>query len=240
MYRGTTISVVIPCLNEEQGIAHVLRRIPDYVDEVVVVDNGSVDRTREVAQSLGAIVVREPRRGYGASHRTGFTAATKDVIVTVDGDGTYPVEATRDLVDCLLDSGVGFISGSRFPLRDPNAMEFRNYIGNQFITFAMSLLFGWKFCDGLSGMWCFKTEMLQHLRLVSYGWNISEEIKLEAALHPQVGFREHPIPYHERVGQTKLIPWRVGIDNLLFLIRKRFFMPRPARGLPGGEGTPAL
>jgi glycosyltransferase involved in cell wall biosynthesis len=231
VYRDVTISVIIPCLNEEEGIADVLRRVPDYVDEIVVVDNGSEDRTGEVAQSLGAVVIREPRRGYGASYHAGFRAATKDIILTADGDGSHPIEMAKDLVDCLLNSGVGFVSGSRFPLSDPDSMAFRNYIGNQFITFAMSLLFGQKFCDGLSGMWCFKRELLRHLRLVSYGWNLSQEIKLEAALHPQIGFREYPIPHHERMsGQTKLMPWKAGVDSLLFLIRKRFFMPRPGQG----------
>jgi dolichol-phosphate hexosyltransferase len=227
LHRGVTISLVIPCLNEEKGIAAVLERVPACVDEVVVADNGSIDKTAEVARAHGAVVAVEPRRGYGNAHMAGYRAASKDVIVTADGDGTYPLESITALVDCLLDDGVGFVSGSRFPLQNPAAMAFTNYVGNTAITWWMTILFKQKFCDGLSGMWCFKRAHFPEMHLVSKGWNFSEEIKLEAALHPRIGFRECPIPYHVRVGDTKLMPWRVGVENILFLFAKRFFMPKP-------------
>jgi dolichol-phosphate hexosyltransferase len=227
MYKNVTISVVIPCLNEEKGIAETLRRIPDYVDEVVVVDNGSVDQTGNVARSCGAVVVVQPKRGYGIAKRTGFQAATRDVIVTADGDGTYPLEAIPQLIDCMLETGVGFVCGCRFPLQNPNAMAFRNFFGNQAISLAMTWIFREKFCDGLSGMYCLRRENLSNFRLISDGWNLSEEIKLEAALHPDIGYRECHILYRERVGISKLTPWKTGIENLLFLFRKRFFLPKP-------------
>jgi len=226
MYRDVTISVVIPCLNEEKGIAQTLRRIPEYVDEVVVVDNGSDDRTGEVARACGAVVVVQPKRGYGIAKRTGFQAATKDVIVTADGDGTYPLEAIPQLIDCMSETGAGFVCGCRFPLRNPDTMTYRNFLGNQAISLAMTWLFHRKFCDGLSGMYCLRREGLIHFRLISDGWNLSEEIKLEAALHPEIGYRECHIPYHERVGTSKLPAWKTGVQNLIFLFRKRFFMRR--------------
>ena len=113
MYNSITISVVIPCLNEEKGIAQTLLSMPEFVDEVIVVDNGSEDRTGEVARDAGAVVVVQPRRGYGIAKRTGFQAATKDVIVTADGDGTYPLEAIPKLIDCMLATGAGFVCGCR-------------------------------------------------------------------------------------------------------------------------------
>jgi glycosyltransferase involved in cell wall biosynthesis len=76
MYKGQTITVIIPCLNEEQGIEQVLRRMPDFVDQVIVVDNGSTDRTSEIARSLGAEVIREEVRGYGRAYKKGFSCAT--------------------------------------------------------------------------------------------------------------------------------------------------------------------
>jgi len=88
MYRGKRISVVIPCHNEEAGVAAVLAQMPSMVDEVVVVDNASTDRTAEVARGAGARVVFEARKGYGRAYKTGFAAARGDVIVTMDGDGT--------------------------------------------------------------------------------------------------------------------------------------------------------
>jgi len=92
MHRSLTISVVIPCYNEEDGVREVIGRMPKAVDEVVVVDNNCTDRTAAVATSLGAKVVTEPTPGYGAAYKAGLKAATGDLVVTLDGDGTYPPE----------------------------------------------------------------------------------------------------------------------------------------------------
>ena len=89
MYKGRSITVIIPCLNEEQGIEQILRAMPEFVDEVVVVDNNSTDRTSDVAASLGAKVVREEVRGYGRAYKRGFADATSDIIITLDGDHFY-------------------------------------------------------------------------------------------------------------------------------------------------------
>ncbi len=109
MYKGQSITVIIPCLNEEQGIERVLRAMPEFVDEVIVVDNNSTDRTVEVAASLGAKVIREDVRGYGRAYKRGFAAATGDLIVTLDGDQSYPVDAL------VLPAGSVPAPGSRFP-----------------------------------------------------------------------------------------------------------------------------
>src|ERR1051325_7636115 len=105
MYKSLSITVIIPCLNEEQGIETVLRAMPDFVDEVVVVDNNSTDRTSEVAASLGAKVVREEVRGYGRAYKRGFTCATSDLIITLDGDHSYPVDALSYLIEAFLHLG---------------------------------------------------------------------------------------------------------------------------------------
>ena len=102
MYKGQSITVIIPCLNEEQGIEKILRAMPDFVDETIVVDNNSTDRTSEVAASLGAKVIREDVRGYGRSYKRGFAAATSDLIVTLDGDQSYPVDALSYLLEAFL------------------------------------------------------------------------------------------------------------------------------------------
>src|SRR5437763_16919005 len=93
VYKSQKITVIIPCLNEEQGIEQVLRRMPDFVDQVIVVDNGSTDRTSDVASGFGAQVIREDVRGYGRSYKKGFSCATGDLIVTLDGDDSYPPDA---------------------------------------------------------------------------------------------------------------------------------------------------
>lgn len=221
MQRNLKISVVIPCYNEEHGVREVIGRMPPAVDEVVVVDNNCTDRTAEVARSLGARVVSERTPGYGAAYKAGLAAATGDVIVTLDGDGTYPPEEIPRLVDALEARGWEFLSASRFPLSDPKAMGLSNVIGNWVLTTAAALLFFKPIRDSQSGMWVFRRAALARLRLTSDGMAFSEEIKLEALLR-KLRFGEEHIPYGERVGQVKLQKWRDGWRNLTFLVRKRF------------------
>ncbi len=221
MYKGLTISVVIPCFNEEEGIAHVLQNLPDYIDEAIVVDNNSTDGTAEVAQSLGARVIHESRKGYGSAYQAGLPAATGDIIATIDGDGTYPADAIAPLIDELLANGLDFISASRFPLRDPRAMRRRNQLGNQILTWTMRVLFWRWIADSQSGMWVFRRSALRWVRPVETGMAFSEEIKLEAIRAPQVRFGERPVAYYERIGETKLFTWRDGFKNLLYLFQYR-------------------
>jgi glycosyltransferase involved in cell wall biosynthesis len=221
MHRDLTISVVIPCYNEEDGIRQVIGRMPKVVDEIVVVDNNCTDGTAAVAASLGARVVAEKTPGYGAAYKAGLKAAAKDVIVTMDGDGTYPPEEIPRLVDQLVDRKWEFLSASRFPLADGRAMQLTNRLGNGVLTLAAALLFFKPIRDSQSGMWVFRRRALERMRLTSNGMAFSEEIKLEALLRG-LRFGEGHIPYGERVGAVKLQKWRDGYENLLFLVRKRF------------------
>src|SRR5918912_285484 len=129
MYKGQRITVIIPCLNEEQGIAEILRSMPDFVDEVIVVDNNSTDRTSDVARSLGAMVIREEVRGYGRSYKRGFRDATGDIIITLDGDHSYPPDAISYLIEAFLHLEADFLNASRFPVRDPKAMSLKHKVG---------------------------------------------------------------------------------------------------------------
>jgi glycosyltransferase involved in cell wall biosynthesis len=221
MHRNLTISVVIPCYNEEDGVRQVLGRMPKEVDEYVVVDNNCTDRTAEVARSMGACVVSEKTPGYGAAYKAGLKAATKDIVVTLDGDGTYPPEEIPRLVDELVDRGWDFLSASRFPLIDPKAMHLTNRLGNGVLTVAAALLFFKQIRDSQSGMWVFRRSGLEKMKLTSDGMAFSEEIKLEALIRG-LKFGEGHVPYGERVGEVKLQKWRDGYENLMFLVRKRF------------------
>ena len=222
MYNGLTVSVVIPCFNEEEGVAHVLRGMPDYVDEVIVVDNNSTDGTAEVARDLGAVVIHEARKGYGSAYQAGLPAATGDIVATVDGDGTYPSTMIAPLIDALLSGGLDFISASRFPLQDPRAMRRRNWLGNMVLTWTTRVLYWRWIADSQSGMWVFRRSALRWICPREAGMAFSEEIKLEAVRAPQVRFGERPIAYYERIGETKLFTWQDGFKNLWFLFVYRF------------------
>ena len=229
MYKDRRITIVIPCLNEEKGIVEVLSGMPSFVDEVVVVDNDSTDRTAELAGSLGARVIHEKIRGYGRAYKTGLFQARGDIIVTLDGDHSYPVDAISYLLEVFLRSNVRFLSASRFPLKNRRAMSLKHWFGNKLLSVAMSLLYLRWVKDSQSGMWIFERESLKQMNLVSNGMAFSEEIKIEAIRHPEIGFKEIYIDYSNRLGEIKLQPWKDGLRNLLFLITKRFtWRRRPA------------
>jgi hypothetical protein len=222
MYKEQRITVIIPCLNEEQGIESVLRRMPAFVDEVIVVDNGSTDRTSDVAHSFGARVIRENVRGYGRSYKTGFAFAQGDLIITLDGDHSYPPDAISYLLEAFLHLDIDFLNASRFPVRDRNAMSFKHKFGNLVLSMAMSILYFRWVRDSQSGMWVFRKSILDGMKLVSDGMAFSEEIKIEALKSNRVRFAEISIQYTSRLGEIKLNPWRDGFYNLWFLVKKRF------------------
>ena len=222
MYKGQKITVISPCLNEEQGIELVLRKMPEFVDEVIVVDNGSTDRTSDVARAFGAVVIREDVRGYGRSYKAGFASATGDIIVTLDGDHSYPPDAISYLLEAFLHLDVDFLSASRFPVRDRKAMSFKHKMGNLILSLAMSILYFRWVRDSQSGMWVLRRKILEGFRLSSDGMAFSEEIKIEALKSNRVRFAEISIQYSSRLGEIKLNPWRDGFYNLWFLVRKRF------------------
>lgn len=213
------ISVVIPALNEEKGIGDVVRRCRSFAHEIIVVDGGSTDRTVEFASAEGAQAIIEKMKGYGLALLTGFKAAKGDIIATVDADGTYPVESIPGMVRDLKFNGLCFITCCRFPLLEPESMSRRNRFGNWVLSLIGSLLFMRRFNDVLSGMWIFRRSILSELSLYSTGWDLSQEIKVEAS---KFGcFAERLIRYSERVGESKLQPWRVGWSNLCYFVIHR-------------------
>jgi dolichol-phosphate hexosyltransferase len=232
VYNGLSISVVIPCFNEERGIGAVLSRMPPYVDEVIVVDNNSADGTARIAQEHGARVVHETRKGYGSAYQAGLPEARGDIIATLDGDGTYPASEIAPIVDWMLARKVDFVSASRFPLQKREAMRRRNWLGNMILTWTMRALWLRWIRDSQSGMWVFRREMLERLRLTSIGMPFSEEIKIEAMAQRRYRFAEYPICYEERIGESKLFPFQNGLENLLFLFKLRLRLRKNPRPLP--------
>ncbi len=226
VYKSQKITVIIPCLNEEQGIEKVLRRMPEFVDQIIVVDNGSTDRTSDVAASYGAQVIREPVRGYGRAYRRGFSEACGDIIVTLDGDHSYPPDAISYLLEAFLHLQADFLNASRFPVRDSQAMSLKHKLGNLMLSLAMSILYFRWVRDSQSGMWVFRRSILKDMNLESDGMAFSEEIKIEAIRNHRIRFEEISIVYSSRLGEIKLNPWRDGFFNLYFLAKKRFARAR--------------
>ena len=182
MYKNNIITVVIPAHNEEEGLKVTKALLPDFVDNILVVNNNSTDNTENVAKEIGAIVVNEEKKGYGAAYRAGFknVPPNTDFIVTCDADGTYPMEDIPKILDFLIYDNFDFINCSRFPLKDKKSMYWLNKFGNSALTFVFNILTKAKIQDSQTGMWVFKKNFLKVIKLRSNGMPLSEEIKMEA------------------------------------------------------------
>ena len=217
------VSVIIPTLNEEKSIGMVIDRIhknKKYNIEIIIVDGNSTDKTREIAKKKGAKVIVEKRKGYGRAYKTGFLYANGNIIVALDGDGTYPAEKIDEFVSYLIKNNLDFISGERFSKMKKGVMSFTHKFGNKVLTFVANLLFGLHLKDSQSGFWVFRKKILKSMNLISDGMPFSEEIKIEA--FRKFKCKELPIVYRERKGEVKLNTFRDGYKNLAFLIKKRF------------------
>ena len=224
MYRGHSVSVVVPCYNEEEGIRATMADMPNLVDEVVVVDNNCTDRTAQVAEALGARVVVESKPGYGAALKAGFQAATKDIIVAMDGDATYPRNFIPVVLDVMVDENLDFVSCDRTGHKAQESDSFLRVFGNLALNLVMLVLYGFWLNDSQSGMWVFRRSILGQLNLTSDTMALSEELKIEAFTRKNLRSRELPIYYKARVGESKLNLWHDGFANLLFLFQKRLKM----------------
>lgn len=223
------ISVVIPAINEEEGIGPTLDAIPrealasaGYDVEIVVVDGNSRDRTQDIAASKGARIIIEPRKGYGRAYKTGFSEARGDIIVTADADTTYPLDHISELISLLENEKLDFVTGNRFGKLQPGAMSVKHKIGNFLLSLTGRMLFFVNVRDSQSGMWIFRRAILPKLTLTSDGMPLSEEIKIEAFRRKDIRCREVPIEYRVRVGEVKLASWKDGYRCMKFFWVKRF------------------
>jgi glycosyltransferase involved in cell wall biosynthesis len=213
----SSVSVVIPALNEEQNIAATLTGIPverlhalGYDVELLVVDNGSTDRTTEIARAHGARVLIQPVRGYGNAYKVGFANSIGDIIATGDADQTYPFEILPDALALMNQDRLDFLSTNRLVNVDREAMTTSHRWANRVLTGVSRALFdNLPFRDSQSGMWIFRRHVWTGCAVQSGGMPFSQEIKVEAFRN---GFRcaEIPIPYRPRGGEKKLRSVRDG------------------------------
>jgi len=225
------VSVIIPTLNEEKSIGETMDQIPkDFADlEIIIVDGLSKDRTVEIARGKGARIVMEKRRGYGRAYKTGFSEAKGDIIVTLDGDTTYPAEIIPDLVKMLKEEKLDFITCDRIKKADKGAFTGIHWLGNFILKITMNILFFMWLTDSQTGMWVFRRKALEHLNVTSDGMPLSEEIKIEAKRAHRKGkirFKEVHVPYRLRKGEKALNTWKDGFWNWVFLFKKRFGLAR--------------
>jgi glycosyltransferase involved in cell wall biosynthesis len=204
----TNIKVVIPAYNEENSIAHVIREIPSFTNEVIVVNNNSTDRTAEVAVSEGATVLTEVKMGYGYACLKGLDYISKqpvkpDIVVFLDGDySDYPEELTK-LVQPIIKDNIDLVIGARVKeLREKHAMTPQQIFGNWLATSLMKLFFNAKFTD-LGPFRAIKYDTLLSLDMVdkTYGWTVEMQLKI---LRKNLSYTEIPVRYKQRIGVSKV------------------------------------
>jgi glycosyltransferase involved in cell wall biosynthesis len=219
----TLLSVVIPAYNEEAGIEEITGRVLSVKDdlqkagidglELLVVDDGSGDSTAEVVSQIDGVrlIRHETNRGYGAALKTGFSKATGELIGFLDADGTYPPEYFPQLCEKVL-NGSELVIGSRMSGTD-SKMPLTRRVGNFFFATLLTLIGRQKVSDSASGMRVFKRSILERIYPLPDGLNLTPVMSTRA-VHEGIRMVEVPIPYDERVGNSKLSVVR---DGSLFL-----------------------
>ena len=200
------ISVIIPALNEEKSISKVISSIPKYVSEIIVVDNGSTDKTSKIAKSKGALILFESKKGYGHACIKAIEFLKfnpPNIIVFLDGDySDYPEEMDL-LINPIIKNKYEFVMGARIKkLREPGSMKLQQVFGNFLACFLLKVLYGVNFKD-LGPFRAIKWESLQKLKMKdkTFGWTI--EMQLKAIKH-KLKYLEVPVKYRNRIGKSKI------------------------------------
>lgn len=228
-HRAIDVSIVMPCLNEEEAIGRCVEEASRAIaelglaGEVLVVDNGSSDRSVTVARAAGARVIHEPNRGYGNACRRGLAEARGRFLVMGDSDGTYDFGALPAFVEPL-QNGADMVVGNRLNKEmEKGAMPWlHRYVGNPVLTRTMNVLFRSDIGDAHCGLRSIKKLCLEQLDLTSPGMEFASEFLIEAVQHG-VRIEQVPIRYLRRSGgQPKLRTFRDGLRHLrLMLVRSR-------------------
>ncbi|MDQ6945198.1 MAG: glycosyltransferase family 2 protein [Actinomycetota bacterium] len=215
----------MPCLNEEASVGRCVTKALEGIrrtglaGEVVVVDNGSTDRSVAVATGAGATVVIQPERGYGNAYRKGFASAQGRFVVMGDSDDTYDFTELPTLVAPLRTGEHDYVLGSRFGgeiLKGAMTWSHR-YVGNPILTGVLNRFFGLKSSDAHSGMRAFTKEALDRMALCCEGMEFASEIVVKAA-RSDLRVAEVPITYHPRIGESKLNGVRDAWRHLRFML----------------------
>jgi glycosyltransferase involved in cell wall biosynthesis len=221
--EAVRVSVVIPCLNEAENIVECVTRARNvmaekgYSGEVIVADNASDDGSPELAKEAGALVVHEPRRGYGSAYLAGFSAARGDYVIMADADLTYDWNEIPRFVE-KLDEGAQLVMGDRMDNIHPGAMPWlHRYVGNPILSGILNFFFRTGVRDAHCGMRGFRRDILPQLDLRTTGMEFASEMVIRASKE-KLDIRQVPIEYHPRGGESKLSTFRDGWRHLRFLL----------------------
>ena len=211
------VSVVMGTKDEAAAIEHVLADIDQATDggAAVVCVDGSDDRTPEIARARGARVIEQEPQGYGVAVREALLAATRPIVITTDCDDTYPMEALPKFLE-RINAGNDVVSGDRLS-SGAEAMPTMNRLGNRAFAVLASAFCGQRVRDTTTGMRAYRREVIEDIE-----WTENTGLSAELLLRPIMrGYRvtERPIPYHERVGETKLDPISGGVDITRSILR---------------------
>ncbi len=192
------IAVILPCFNEEITVARVVREFKEALPSalVYVFDNNSTDKTAELAEKAGAIVVRSPRQGKGNVVRHMFDEVGADIYIMCDGDDTYPVGAVHNLIELLDSSRADMVVGLRESYASSSPRRFHAF-GNRLVAMLISKLFNTKLTDILSGYRIFSNDFVESVSLTSTGFEIETELTLQA-LSRNLIIKELPVQYTQR------------------------------------------
>ena len=211
MDRSVSVAVIIPALNEERAIASVLRDLPrTSVQQLIVVDNGSTDRTGEIAAAFGATVVGEPKRGYGRACLAGMAALeSPDIVVFLDGDYSDHPDELPQLVGPIAENRADLTIGSRvLGRRERGALTPQARLGNALATVLIRALFGVRFTD-LGPFRAIGYRQLLQLEMADrdYGWTVEMQVK---AARRRLRCLEIPVSYRRRIGVSKISGTAIG------------------------------
>ncbi len=222
------VCVILPALDEENTIGMVIDEIPreeierrGYEVDIVVIDNGSIDRTGEIARERGAQVVVEPTRGKGMAIRAGFEALSCDFVFILDADYTYPATYIPEMLE-VLEGGYDVVTGSRLKGQmSEGAMSNLNLAGNRLLALMTNILYGTRISDPCTGCWGLSGKALKQLKLNATGFDIEANMLTEVAMN---GCRitEIPISYRRRSTPPKLKSLRDGFKIGKMLVSNRF------------------
>ena len=204
----SAVKVIIPAYNEAPAISKVIGDIPNFVQEIIVVDNGSTDPTSEVAKRAGATVLIEPNKGYGFACLKGIeyiqnSNQKTDIIVFIDGDYSDYPQQMSEIIAPILNQNIDFVLGSRKKnLSGKGAMLPQQRFGNWLATNLMRLFFDSKFTD-LGPFRAIKYQVLKQLSMKdkTYGWTVEMQLKI---LKQNFTYMEVPVKYRNRIGVSKV------------------------------------